>query len=452
MTSAVIVAATFFGARHALETLQQLINYEEAADSLQVLNFAEIRDEPAFPYRGLLLDTSRNFYSVESIKRTLDAMAVNKLNTFHWHITDSSSFPVALQSLPNMAYYGAYSSRKVYQPEDIRDVIDYALIRGIRVLPEMDAPAHVGNGWQWGPKEGLGDLAVCVNKAPWQEFCAGPPCGQLNIANSQMYTVLGETYKEFIDLFGPFDLFHFGGDEVDLNCWNSTEEIVLWMKKKYGDVSADAYYREWSNFQTKAYQLLTNANRGTEIQGIIWSSHLTEKKRTEKYLDKNKYIIQVWSNGTDPLIKEVLNAGFRVIFSNSDAWYLDCGFSSAVSSGHNWCSPYKGWQTVYDNSPAKIALNLTGHDGHRHQILGGEAAMWSEQVDEAAVDSRIWPRAAALAERLWSDPTSDWRAAESRILQHRQRMVKRGVAADRLQPEWCRQNEGLCPLISSKLL
>lgn len=163
-TSAKIQAKTYFGARHGLETLSQLIDYEEEEDSLMVVNFADISDQPAFTYRGILLDTSRNFIDVESIKRTLDGMAANKLNTFHWHITDSHSFPMVLKSLPKMAYYGAYSSRELYQPEDIRHLVEYGRIRGIRVLPEFDAPAHVGHGWEWGPQEGLGELAVCVAK------------------------------------------------------------------------------------------------------------------------------------------------------------------------------------------------------------------------------------------------------------------------------------------------
>ena len=159
-----ISASTFFGARHALETLSQLIDYEESTDSLQVVSAAEVTDAPAFAFRGILLDTARNYYTVKEIEGVLDAMSYNKLNTFHWHITESNSFPIVMQSLPQMSYYGAHSGRQVYYPEDIRRLVEYGRIRGIRVLPEFDAPAHVGNGWQWGPKQGLGELAVCVNQ------------------------------------------------------------------------------------------------------------------------------------------------------------------------------------------------------------------------------------------------------------------------------------------------
>ncbi|XP_018025934.1 chitooligosaccharidolytic beta-N-acetylglucosaminidase [Hyalella azteca] len=442
-STANITAKTFFGARHGLETLAQLIDYEEIEKKLMIVNSADIKDEPAFPYRGLMLDTSRNFITVEAIKRTIDTMSANKLNTFHWHITDSYTFPLALKSLPKMAYYGTYSPRQVYLPEDVKGLVEYARVRGVRVVPELDAPAHVGFGWQWGPQEGLGNLTVCVDQEPWQEFCLQPPCGQLNIANQNIYTILGKIYQEMLDMFGPLDLFHFGGDEVNVHCWNTTEEIVTYMKSKNLSLTDESYYAQWSQFQNRAYDLLTEANGQVKIPGIIWTSHLTEKGHTNRYLNKEKYIIQIWSVKTDPLIKELLDQKYRLIFSNKDAWYLDCGFSAWVGEGLNSCSPYKGWQLVYDNSPKKIALNVSTEVDFS-LILGGEAPLWTEQADSLTIDGRFWPRGAALGERLWSDPDHDWRDAEYRMVNHRQRLVKRGVQADRLQPEWCHQNQGRC--------
>lgn len=118
-----------------------------------------------------MLDTSRNYFSIESIKRTLVGMAHSKLNRFHWHITDSQSFPYVSKNYPQMAEYGAYSSKEVYTPEDVRDVAEFARVRGIQVVPEIDAPAHAGNGWDWGPKYGLGELSLCINQQPWSFYC-----------------------------------------------------------------------------------------------------------------------------------------------------------------------------------------------------------------------------------------------------------------------------------------
>ena len=172
VTTAAITAETFFGARHALETLSQLINYEEANDCLQIVNSVVIfEDSPQFAYRGLALDTSRNYIPVSNIERTIDAMSSNKLNTLHWHVTDTHSVPIVLETLPKLNQYGAYSNRDLYQPDDVRGLVEYGRVRGVRVLPEFDAPAHVGNGWQWGPQEDLGDLAVCVNQVSLQLCC-----------------------------------------------------------------------------------------------------------------------------------------------------------------------------------------------------------------------------------------------------------------------------------------
>ncbi|XP_068249176.1 chitooligosaccharidolytic beta-N-acetylglucosaminidase-like [Palaemon carinicauda] len=442
-TTATIIAASFFGARHALETLSQLIDHDEITGSLMIVSSAMISDSPAFPYRGILLDTSRNFISVRAIERTLDAMAANKLNTFHWHITDSHSFPLYLTSLPKMAYYGAYSSSQIYYPADVKHVVNYGRVRGIRIMPEFEAPTHVGNGFQWGPQNGLGNLAVCVNKEPWLSYCAEPPCGQLNLANPKMYDILGQIYKEMVEFFSPIDLFHHGGSEVNLNCWNTTDEITNWMTENGYGLDDNAYYKQWSVFQEKAHQLLTAANKGKKVPAILWTSNLTVAGRADQYLNAQDYILHIWKQGYDPLIGELLDKKFRVIFTNYDHWFLDCGFGAWVGEGNNWCSPYNSWQKVYDNSPLKLATNLTASFDPK-LVLGGEAALWTEQADDAVVDSRIWPRGAALGERLWSNPDHNWEPAEVRLVHQRQRLVKRGIEADRIQPQWCHQNEGLC--------
>ena len=212
-TIAMVKAKTFYGARHGLETLGQLVNYDDICGCLQVVKDADIEDGPAYPLRGLMLDTSRNFFSVDSILKMLDGMALNKLNTFHWHITDTHSFPIYITKQPEMTQYGAYSQRHIYMPSDVKKIVDYAAVRGIRVMPEFDQPAHCGNGWQWGPKKGKGRMASCVNQDPWTSYCVEPPCGQLNPLNENVYEVLGNIYKSYLEMF-DFDMFHIGGDEV----------------------------------------------------------------------------------------------------------------------------------------------------------------------------------------------------------------------------------------------
>ncbi|XP_014613786.1 PREDICTED: chitooligosaccharidolytic beta-N-acetylglucosaminidase [Polistes canadensis] len=433
-----ITAKTYFGARNALETLSQLIVFDDLSDKIQIIRSAHIEDKPAYPYRGILLDTSRNFISVEAIKNTIEAMSMSKMNTFHWHITDSHSFPYEIKTYPLFTKYGAYSKEKVYTKENIKDIMRFALLRGVRVLPEFDAPAHVGEGWQW-----VGhNTTVCFKSEPWANYCVEPPCGQLNPTSDKVYEILEGIYKEMLEDFNP-DIFHMGGDEVHINCWNSSDMIKNWMLAKGWDLSESSFYLLWNYFQDKALDKLTLANGGKEIPVIIWTSGLTNIENI-KYLDSQKYIVQIWTTGTDLTVGRLISNNFKVIISNYDALYLDCGFGAWVGEGNNWCSPYKGWQLIYDNSPSTILMKQGFGVNKKNFVLGGEVTLWTEQVDSTSVDSRLWPRSAAFAERLWSDPASTWIHAEHRILRHRQRLVQRGINADRLEPEWCIQNQGHC--------
>lgn len=155
----------------------------------------------------------------------------------------------------------------------------------------------------------------------------------------------------------------------------------------YG-LNESAYYGQWAVFQERARQLLKKAMGGEEVPGVLWTSRLTDPKYLESSLNSSQYIIQIWTTSNDSSIEQLLSRGYRVIFSNYDAWYLDCGMGAWVGKGHNWCSPYKGWQAVYDNSPHDIAMDSTGSP-HTDLILGGEAAIWTEQVDDATLDSKV---------------------------------------------------------------
>lgn len=361
-------------------------------------------------------------------------MAMVKLNTFHWHITDSHSFPLEVKSRPELYKLGAYSPRKVYTHEDIADIVEYGRVRGIRVMPEFDAPAHVGEGWQHK------NMTACFNAQPWKDYCVEPPCGQLDPTVDEMYSVLQDIYQEMFDLFNP-DVFHMGGDEVSVNCWNSSEQIRNWMTAKQGwGLQESDFIRLWGHFQTEAMKRVDKISNGEKVPITLWTSRLTDVPYLDDYIDKERYIIQIWTTGMDPKVTDILKRGFRIIISNYDALYLDCGGAGWVTNGNNWCSPYIGWQKVYENRMENIAGDYVP------LVMGAEAAIWSEQIDEHSLDQRFWPRASALAERLWSDPKDTWRQAEARMLVHRERLVENGIAAEALQPEWCLQNQNECPI------
>ncbi|XP_063932961.1 chitooligosaccharidolytic beta-N-acetylglucosaminidase isoform X2 [Zophobas morio] len=428
--NATIVADNFYGGRNGLETLNQLIVYDDLREELIMPNDISITDKPAYPWRGLALDTSRNYITVDAIKNTLSAMASSKLNSFHWHITDSHSFPFTADSLPDLRKYGAYTPKKIYTPEDVADIVAHGKECGVRVVPEFDAPAHVGEGWQ------NTDYVVCFKAAPWQDYCVEPPCGQFDPTKDGLYDALESLYGDMIKQFQP-TIFHMGGDEVHFGCWNSTASIVEWMQNQGWGRSEEDFIKLWDHFQTEALKRLYKQT-SSNIPVILWTSTLTEGEYLE-HLSKDQYIIQIWTTGSDPQISNLLANGYRVIISNYDALYLDCGFSGWVTDGNNWCSPYKGWQKIYENKPATVA------GGKNDLVLGMEAALWTEQVDSASVDTRLWPRAAAMGEVLWSEPSNGWREAESRMLVQRERIINLGVNADALEPEWCRQYEESCP-------
>lgn len=315
-----ITATTYFGARNGLETLSQLIVYDNLRNQIQIVRDAHIEDAPVYPYRGILLDTARNFMDKAAILRTIEAMSMSKLNTFHWHITDSHSFPYFSRSLPNMSKYGAYSTSEVYTEEDVREIVNFGLVHGVRVLPEFDAPAHVGEGWQW-----IGEnTTVCFKKEPWQKYCVEPPCGQLNPASEKVYEILEAIYTDMFVDFKP-DIFHMGGDEVNIQCWNSSQGIRNWMVNERGwNLTESSFIQLWDYFQQKAYEKVKLANNGKDLPVVLWTSGLTSAENL-KHLDPKKYIIQIWTTGTDETIARLVKNDFKVIFSNYDALYLDCG-------------------------------------------------------------------------------------------------------------------------------
>lgn len=425
-----IRAITVFGARHGLETLSNLIT-GGIGNGLIMVAGARIRDRPMFPHRGLLLDCSRNFIPMRSIKTTLDAMAASKLNVFHWHVADSQSFPLEITRIPELQRFGAYTPEHVYSRTDTQNLIKYAKIRGIRVLVELDGPSHAGMGWQWGPMAGLGNLTVCMNKQPWRSFCYQPPCGQLNPVNDNIYGLLKEVFEDIAEFSAPEETIHMGGDEVFIPCWNETEEIVDKMLKTGYDRSTLSFLKLWADFHSKNLESWDDVNQRLHPNlqvpksVVIWSSHLTDPSLIAGFLPKERYVIQTWVDSSTTLNRDLLSMGYRIIVSTKDAWYLDHGFWGKTN--------YYNWQKVYGN-----------HLVREENMLGGEVCMWSEYVDENSLDGRVWPRAGAAAERLWANPKISAMLVEPRFYRYRDRLIARGVRPDAVTPKWCVLREGNC--------
>ncbi|XP_034483673.1 chitooligosaccharidolytic beta-N-acetylglucosaminidase isoform X3 [Drosophila innubila] len=431
-----IKASTVYGARHAFETLSNLVT-GSLSNGLLLVSAARIHDSPVYPHRGLLLDTARNFVPLRYIRSTLDAMAASKLNVLHWHVVDTHSFPLEITRVPEMQRYGAYSTGQTYSRSDAVNLVKYARLRGIRIILEIDGPSHAGNGWQWGPSAGLGNMSVCLNRTPWRSFCVQPPCGQLNPLNDHMYRVLKEILEDVAELGAPEETIHMGGDEVYVPCWNHTEEITSEMKSRGYDLSEASFLRLWSQFHQRnveAWDEITRRmypNMKDQKPVIIWSSRLTDPQHIEQLLPKERFIIQTWVGAQDSLNRDLLQRGYRLLISTKDAWYLDHGFWGSTN--------YYSWRKVYDN-----VLPIARGGGQVRQVLGGEVCMWSEYVDQNSLEPRIWPRAGAAAERLWSNPKSAAYLAQRRFYRYRERLIARGIHPDAVIPHWCVLHEGQC--------
>lgn len=197
-----------------------------------------------------------------------------------------------------------------------------------------------------------------------------------------------------IQSFDP-PAFHMGGDEIFFSCWNSSQSLTEWMINKGWKLDHDGFLKLWGHFQTNALERLDKVG-GSNLPILLWTSELTEEPFASEFLDKNRYVIQIWTEGGDEKIQRVLKSGYKVIISNSDALYLDCGFGSWAYDGHIWCSPYHEWQKIYNND-----LDAMGGE-YKDQIIGASATLWSESIDKHSLDAKAWPRASALAERLWT--------------------------------------------------
>ncbi|CAG0879768.1 unnamed protein product [Darwinula stevensoni] len=270
--------------------------------------------------------------------------------------------------------------------------------------------------------------------------------------------VLEDVYGDLLQMFDT-DIIHMGGDEVVLQCWNESEEVKSWMSENnYPGFTENDFLRLWGEkFQSSAASALRKANGGASKPMMLWASHLTGPGALTQYLNPDDYIIQVWENMTieqnKEHLKHILKNGFKIIMSNVEASYLDCGYGHWLGPPEklNWCAPYKSWQAFYENDFLNITLNLTAGEIDpevvKDLVLGGESIIWTETVHNQSLEGKVWPRSAAAAERYWSNPKGRWLEVEWRITHQTERMAQFGIRTDAIRPEWCRQNPALCYLI-----
>jgi len=394
-------APTHVGVHRGLETFAQLISFDPARGAYGVKGGVplEVNDAPFFAHRGLLLDCVRHYLPMATIYRTLDAMAMTKMNVFHWHLTDSESLPAESLAKPEM-WRAAWSKWEVYTAEDIEDVISYAEARAIRVVPEIDVPGH-SKAWA-----SVFPNLFPKNGCPTKWWAMDP-------SSNETFPVLEEVLRDFARRF-PGDLFHLGGDEVGVSVWN--------------DIRWDCWYslnRTWmaekrfTSFEEVFGHFMDVAAKIVRAEGkrpVVWD----ETWRNTPKVPKGA-IVQIWE---DPkFTPEAIRDGHDVIFSPTGAWYLD---DLEIT-----------WEKMYVLDPLNGVPKADAA-----KLLGGETALWTEMIDASTVDSMLWPRTAAVAERLWQgSPPGALRDRADRVLQQtrqrlarfRCRLLERGVGASPLE-------------------
>jgi hexosaminidase len=354
-TGAKLNAANPLGVLRGLQTFLQLVEVSPDGFAAPAVT---IQDHPRFAWRGLMIDVSRHFIPLDVLKRNLDAMEAVKMNVFHWHLSENQGFRVESRRFPKLHELG--SDGLYYTQDEIRELVAYARDRGVRVVPEFDMPGH-STAWFVGYPElasGSGPYSI---ERKWGIFDPA-----MDPTNEKTYKFLDDMVGEMVKLF-PDHYFHIGGDEVNGKQWDANPKIQEFKKS----------HNVKTNEELQAY-----FSQG--VQKIVTKHGKSVVGWDEVFIPgvPKDIVIQSWRGQQS--LAAAAQQGYHGILSNG--YYLDLGWSAAR---HFAVDPMSG-----------PAANLT--DDQKKLILGGESCMWSEYVNAENVDSRIWPRNAAIAERLWS--------------------------------------------------
>ncbi|HEV7377171.1 MAG TPA: family 20 glycosylhydrolase [Pyrinomonadaceae bacterium] len=351
---AILRAPTAVGALRGLETFLQLLESDREGYFIPAVS---IQDKPRFRWRGLLIDVGRHYEPIAVLKRNLDAMAAVKLNVLHWHLTEDQGFRIESKKFPKLHQMG--SDGLYYTQDEAREIIAYARMRGIRVVPEFDIPGHA-TSWLVGyPELGSAPGPFTIERR------AGIFEPALDPTREEVYKFLDQFLGEMAALF-PDAYLHIGGDENEGKQWDRNPQIQAFMKAKgIKDNHALQTY-----FNQRLLEILKK--HGKRMMG--WDEIF------QPDLPKD-VVIHSWRGAK--ALAEAAKKGYDGILSNG--YYIDLSFPASQ-------------HYVADPLPADSGLS----EAEAAHILGGEATMWGEWVSPETIDSRIWPRTAAIAERLWS--------------------------------------------------
>lgn len=413
-------AGIFYGVQTLLQMLPKEIRSQQVQHDVEwAIAGADITDKPQFPWRGLMLDVSRHWFTKEEVMRFIDELAEYKMNVFHWHLTDDQGWRIEIKSLPNLTAKGAWRAKRVgqwwqrepqqpdeeatyggyYTQEDIKDVLAYAKQRYVRVIPEIDVPGH-----SLATLVAYPELA-CM-KAPKYVNVGNKFYGEdentLCAGKEETFEFLDKVFTEVAALF-PDEYIHVGGDECFKGFWHKCPRCQARMKaenlKDENELQSYVIHRLESILKAKGKKL------------IGWDEIL------EGGLAPDATVMS-W-RGMEGGIKAA-KANHHVIMTPTQHCYLDLwqGEPSVEPDTYSMCrlSDSYRFNPVPDNVPAEM-------------VLGGQGNLWSESVPTFRhAEYMTWPRGWALAEVLWSGPAkTDWDEFWPRVEKHFERADVAGI-------------------------
>jgi hexosaminidase len=370
-----IEASAVHGIANGTQSLRQLF---EASATLPCVS---IIDAPRYSWRGLMLDESRHFFGVEQVRKLLDRMAFYKLNRFHWHLTDSPGWRVEIKKYPKLTSVGGrgnHSNKNApvcfYTQDEIREIVEYARVRQIVIIPEIDMPGH----------------AAAANRA-YPEFSGGGskrhPDFTFNPGKEGTYDYLSDILKETVDLFpGPW--LHFGGDETHFGNmqWSSLPDVKARMQREgYSTLVEIEHY-----FNRRMANVIEGLGKTTIGWDEVTGSGITAEQA----------MVMWWRHDKQSGLDSALSKGFKVILCPR----IPCYFDFVQHSSHRIGRRSRG---KHSDLPGIHAFpdDLIGKysASQRSQIMGIQACVWTEKIkDVKRLEFMILPRMAGLAEAAWT--------------------------------------------------
>ncbi|HZL10728.1 MAG TPA: beta-N-acetylhexosaminidase [Prolixibacteraceae bacterium] len=395
----VIEGATNAGIFYGIQSLRQLLpaNFEFNPQKSKnaAVQALQITDKPRFPWRAFMLDESRHFKGMEEVKNLLDQMALLKMNTFHWHLTDDQGWRIEIKKYPNLTKIGAFrkdtqTSRRsaertgvphggFYTQEQIKKIIRYAQERHILIVPEIEMPGHAMAAiaaYPW-----LGTLGT-TTEVP---VTFGKMEDSYNVADPKVYQFIEDVLNEVFSLFAG-KVVHIGGDEVNFVPWKNSAMMQAMMKKEGLSSPVDLqifFTNKISNFIDKSGHRMMGWNE--ILGGNVHELKNEEDTQVTKTLAKSA-IIHFWKGNLD-LIEKAVSEGYDVVNSYHADTYLDYDYQKLpLSKAYSFDPIPEGLSEKYDS-----------------KILGTGCQIWSEWIPETKqMQMQIFPRLAAYAEVGWT--------------------------------------------------